>query len=121
MSFNGGSNRITLAAERRRDTSHQNGSREARQRAGNPGFHHGHTTMTIWVTLAKSLHSSIRAFSQLLIQKAFIVLNTYYVFGAYWVHRAPEEQSRQTQPLTQGGCHLAENWTRSQKQQEWIM
>lgn len=65
---------------------------------GPPGFHHGHAALTVWVTLAKSLHYSIRVFiltfSQLVIQQVFIVLNTYYVLGTCWVHGAQEEQNR---------------------------
>lgn len=62
-----------------------------------PRFHQGHVALTVRVTLPKSLHSSIcvfiLAFSELVIQQAFIVLNTYYVLGTCWVHRAQEEQN----------------------------
>lgn len=65
---------------------------------GPPGFHQGHVALTVRVTLAKSLHSSIcmfiLAFGELVIQQVFIVLNTYYVLGTCWVHRAQEEQNR---------------------------
>lgn len=100
----------------------QNSSREARQRARGrwphcprgrtPGFCHVHATLTIWVTLRKSLRSFLNSCVYSCLQSPGYSTDIYCIEHLLCaqhlgVQRAQEERHRQRQPPTQGSCRLA--------------